>query len=56
MTSIAFKKSPNRRFLWALSDIGISWVAVMTGLNFYHQNLHTPAYHIFFQSQGIFLF
>ena len=30
--------------------------AVMAGLNFYHQYLHNPAYHIFFQSQGIFLF
>jgi hypothetical protein len=49
-------KSPNSNLLWALSDIGITWVAVMAGLEFYHQYLHNPAVHIFFQSQGIFLF
>ena len=56
MTSLAIKKSPNPQWLWALSDIGIVWAVVMTGLEFHHQYLHNPAFHIFFQSQGIFLF
>jgi len=56
MTTLSIKKSPNPQWLWALSDIGITWAAVMTGLEFHYQYLHNPAFHIFFQSQGIFLF
>ena len=56
MTTLAIKKTPNRNLLWGLADIGITWVAVMAGLDFHYQYLHTPAVHMFFQSQGIFLF
>jgi len=56
MTTMSLKKSSNPQWLWALSDIGIVWAAVMTGLEFHQQYLHNPAVHIFFQSQGIFLF
>ena len=55
MTTSTLKR-PNRNLLWGLADVGITWVAVMAGLDFYYQYLHTPAVHMFFQSQGIFLF
>ncbi len=56
MTTLAIKNKSPRRFLWALSDIGITWAAVMTGLEFHYQYLHNPVVHMFFQSQGVFLF
>ncbi len=49
-------KSPNLNWLWALGDIGIVWIVAMVFLEFQHQYLHNPAVHIFFQSQGVFLF
>jgi len=56
MTTLSIKKRPNRNLLWALADMGIAWVVGVTALEFHYQYLHNPAVHMFFQSQGIFLF
>ncbi len=53
MTTSAIKRPINA---WALGDIGVVWVGTMVVLGFHHLYLHNPAVHIFFQSQGVFLF
>ena len=55
MTTSTLKR-PNRNLLWALGDMGIAWILGVSALEFHFQYLHNPSVHMFFQSQGLFLF
>ena len=46
----------DRKFLLTGLFFSSSLLLVFTGIEFHYQYLHNPAVHIFFQSQGIFLF
>ncbi len=56
MTTSSIKRPVNQLGLWALADLGIVWIVAMSFLEFHYQYLHNPSVHMFFQSQGIFLF